>query len=52
MPWPKKTPGVGTMSGGRLTIKVFGAGELVPPFESMDAVMGDVADVGHGTPYY
>ncbi|MBI4185322.1 MAG: TRAP transporter substrate-binding protein [Proteobacteria bacterium] len=63
MPWPKNTPGVavnaqrfadrvGAASGGRLAIKVFGAGELVPPFESLDAVMRGVADIGHGTPYY
>ncbi len=63
MPWPKGTPGVGvnaerfaqrvtTMSGGRITIRVFGAGELVPPFESFDAVQSGTADILHGTPYF
>src|SRR3546814_9317510 len=40
------------MSGGRLTIKLYAAGELVPPFESFDAVQSGTADLLHGTPYY
>ena len=63
MAWPKQAPGVGVngvrfaervtaMSGGRLTINVFGAGELVPPFEVFDAVSTGAADAGHATPYY
>jgi len=63
MPWPKGTPGVGVnaerfvqrvtaMSDGRIAIRVFGAGELVPPFESFDAVQSGTADVLHGTPYF
>ena len=63
MPWPKGSPGVGVnaerfvsrvneMSGGRLVIKLFAAGELVPPFESFDAVQSGTADLLHGTPYY
>ncbi|HIP79384.1 MAG TPA: TRAP transporter substrate-binding protein [Kiloniellaceae bacterium] len=63
MPWPKGTPGVGVnaerfaqrvmaMSGGRITIRTFGAGELVPPFESFDAVQSGSADILHGTPYF
>jgi len=63
MPWPKGAPGVGVnaqrfadrvteMSGGRLVIKLFAAGELVPPFESFDAVQSGTADLLHGTPYY
>ncbi len=63
MPWPKGTPGVGVnaerfaqrvqaMSGGRIVIEAFGAGELVPPFESFDAVQAGTADVLHGTPYF
>ncbi|SDG48263.1 TRAP transporter substrate-binding protein [Roseospirillum parvum] len=63
MPWPMNAPGVGVnagrfaemvtaMSGGRLVIKLFGAGELVPPFEVLDAVQNDVAQVGHASPYY
>jgi TRAP-type mannitol/chloroaromatic compound transport system substrate-binding protein len=47
--WPPNFPGLGTSvvrlgemlektSGGRLTIKVYGGNELVPPFEVFDAV--------------
>jgi len=61
--WPKNTPGVGVnaqrfadfvteMSGGRLTIRLFAAGELVPPFECLDAVQADTAQLAHSTPYY
>jgi len=61
--WPKNAPGVGVnaqrfadfvteMSGGRLTIRLFAAGELVPPFECLDAVQADTAQVAHSTPYY
>jgi TRAP-type mannitol/chloroaromatic compound transport system substrate-binding protein len=63
MPWPRNTPGVGVgaerfaddvtaMSAGRLEIRLFAAGELVPPFESLDAVQQGAADIAHGTPYY
>ncbi|OKH86914.1 TRAP transporter substrate-binding protein [Thalassospira sp. TSL5-1] len=63
MPWPKGTPGLGTnaekfaaivkeMSNNRLSITVYGAGELVPPFECMDAVEQGVVEMAHGTPYY
>jgi TRAP-type mannitol/chloroaromatic compound transport system substrate-binding protein len=63
MPWPKNTPGVGVnaerfarrveaMSGGRVEIRLYGAGELVPPFEVLDAVQRGQADLAHGTPYY
>ncbi|MFW5833356.1 MAG: TRAP transporter substrate-binding protein [Pseudomonadota bacterium] len=63
MPWPKTTPGLGTnatrfaemvetMSAGRLTLTIYGAGELVPPFECLDAVQTGTADLMHGTPYY
>ncbi|MCC9625433.1 TRAP transporter substrate-binding protein [Thalassospira sp. MA62] len=63
MPWPKGTPGLGTnaekfasyvneMSNGRLNITVYGAGEIVPPFECMDAVEQGVVEMAHGTPYY
>lgn len=63
MPWPKLTPGVGVaaerfanrvaaMSGGRLEIKLFGAGELVPPFGGFDAVQSGTVQIAHGTPYY
>lgn len=61
--WPKGFPGpgtaaerfaaaVGAATDGRLTIKVFGAGEIVPPFECFDAVTRGAADLFHGTPYY
>ena len=61
--WPKNFPGLGTganklaeligqMSGGRLTVEVFGAGEIVPTFETMDAVTSGTIEMGHGTPYY
>jgi TRAP-type mannitol/chloroaromatic compound transport system substrate-binding protein len=55
--WPKNYPGLGTaaqrladrvnaMSGGRLTIKVYAAGELVPALEVFDAVSRGTAEVG------
>ncbi len=61
--WPKNFPGLGTgannlaklitaMSGGRLTVKVYGAKELVPAFEVFDAVSGGAAEMGHGAAYY
>jgi TRAP-type mannitol/chloroaromatic compound transport system substrate-binding protein len=61
--WPKNFPGFGTgaqrvadritaMSDGRLTVKLFAAGELVPPFESFDAVSSGAADMYHGCEYY
>jgi TRAP-type mannitol/chloroaromatic compound transport system substrate-binding protein len=40
------------MSAGRLTVRVYGAGEIVPAFEVFDAVSGGVAEVGHGASYY
>jgi len=61
--WPKNFPGMGTaanklaeligqMSGGRMEVKVYGAGELVPPFEVFDAVSRGTAEMGHGAAYY
>ena len=61
--WPKGLPGLGTapenfarrvnaMSDGRLTVRVYGAGEVVPPFEVFDAVSQGVAEMGHGAAYY
>jgi TRAP-type mannitol/chloroaromatic compound transport system substrate-binding protein len=61
--WPKNFPGLGTgannlakliseMSGGRLTVKVYGASELVPAFEVFDAVSSGTAQMGHGAAYY
>jgi TRAP-type mannitol/chloroaromatic compound transport system substrate-binding protein len=39
-------------SAGRLDIRVFAAGELVPAMESFDAVSAGSADVGHDWPGY
>ena len=39
-------------SGGRLDIKVFPAGALVPAMETFDAVSKGVVDVGHSWPGY
>ena len=39
-------------SAGRLDIRVFAAGELVPAMESFDAVSSGSADVGHDWPGY
>ena len=61
--WPKRFPGLGTaaedlaerikvMSGGKILVKVFAAGELVPPFESFDAVSQGNADMSHSAAYY
>jgi len=61
--WPKNYPGLGTgpenfaklvdqMSNGRLKIKVYGAGELVPAFEIFDAVSQGTSEMGHGAAYY
>lgn len=63
MTWPKNLPGLGTgaqyfadqvtkCSGGRLTIQLFAAGEIVPAFESIDAVKAGTVELGHGAPYY
>ena len=61
--WPKNFPGLGTgaeflarsigeMSGGRLQVQVYGAGELVPALEVFDAVSQGAAQMGHGAAYY
>lgn len=61
--WPPGFPAVGEganllaqwieeMSGGRLKIKVYGAGELVPAFQVFDAVGSGAADIGSGASYY
>ncbi|MGI9227406.1 MAG: TRAP transporter substrate-binding protein [Gammaproteobacteria bacterium] len=61
--WPKNFPGLGTgaeflakqinaMSNGRINVKVYGAGELVPAFEIFDAVANGSAQMGHGSAYY
>ena len=43
---------VKTMSNGRLTIKVFAGGELVPPLQTFDAVSQGTVEIGHGAGYY
>lgn len=40
------------MSGGRMTIRVFGGGELVPALEVFDGVRNGAAEIGHGAAYY
>jgi TRAP-type mannitol/chloroaromatic compound transport system substrate-binding protein len=40
------------MAGGRLKIRVFAAGELVPALKCMDAVMDGTADMGHDASFY
>jgi TRAP-type mannitol/chloroaromatic compound transport system substrate-binding protein len=61
--WPPGFPGLGTgaenlarriqkASGGRITVQVYAAGELVPAFEAFDAVSSGTADIGHGAAYY
>ena len=61
--WPTNFPGLGTgaarlaasitaASGGRLTVRVHGAGELVPAFGVFDAVARGTAEMGHSAAYY
>lgn len=61
--WPKNFPGPGVsanrlaalvhdMSGGRLNIKVYAAGELVPALEVFDAVAAGTAEMGHAASHY
>jgi len=59
--WPKGLPGLGTgaerlaanitaLSEGKLTIRVFAAGELVPGLQTFEAVQNGTAEMGHDTP--
>ena len=61
--WLPNFPGLGTgvntlaryiqeMSGGRIEITIYAAGELVPAFEIFDAVSQGSAEMGHGAAYY
>ena len=61
--WPKNAPGVGVnaqrladrigaMSGGRMAVELFAAGELVPPFEALDAVRQGVAELSHSASFF
>ena len=61
--WPKGAPGPGTtadriarritaLSGGRLTVRLFAAGEVVPALEVFDAVSGGRAQMGHSASFF
>jgi TRAP-type mannitol/chloroaromatic compound transport system substrate-binding protein len=61
--WPPRYPGMGmgvenlarrveAASAGRLRIKVYGGGELVPAFEAFDAVSRGTVEMGHDAAYY
>jgi TRAP-type mannitol/chloroaromatic compound transport system substrate-binding protein len=61
--WPKRLPGPGmsaervaerirALSGGRIDIAVYAAGEIVPAFGVLDAVGNGVADIGHTASFY
>ena len=56
--WPRNLPGPGVsaarlagrieaMSGGAITVEVYGAGEIVPAFEVLDAVGSGTVELGH-----
>ncbi len=61
--WPSNFPIIGDacnlfatwaneMSGGRMNIRVYGGGELVPALEAFDAVRNGSAEMGNGAAYY
>ncbi len=61
--WPKNFPGMGTaveiyadrvkkMTNGRINIRVYGAGEIVPALEVFEAVSQGTVQMGHGAAYY
>lgn len=61
--WPRDLPGPGmnarrlaeritAMSGGRLTVQLHAAGELVPGLQVFDAVNAGVAEMGHTAAIY
>jgi TRAP-type mannitol/chloroaromatic compound transport system substrate-binding protein len=43
---------VAAATGGRFQIKVFAAGEIVPPFSVVDAVQNGTVECAHTAPYY
>ena len=54
-PWHgARKPGdrIEAASGGRLKIKVYGGGEMVPAFEVFDAVSRGTVEMGHDASYY
>ncbi|MCW8084360.1 TRAP transporter substrate-binding protein [Sabulicella glaciei] len=61
--WPRNLPGpgvaaqrcadrIGQLSGGRLTVRLFAAGEVVPAPGAFDAVAAGTADLYHGVPSF
>jgi TRAP-type mannitol/chloroaromatic compound transport system substrate-binding protein len=61
--WPKNAPGVGVnaqrladkigqISDGRLTVRLYAAGELVPAFEALSAVQRGAAELAHSAAFF
>jgi TRAP-type mannitol/chloroaromatic compound transport system substrate-binding protein len=61
--WPRNLPGpgvaaqkvadrIGLVSGGRINVRLFAAGEVVPPPGAFDAVAAGTADLYHGVPAF
>ncbi|MGB0844523.1 MAG: TRAP transporter substrate-binding protein [Alphaproteobacteria bacterium] len=61
--WPKGFPGLGTaaqamadnvtaLTDGRISVEVFGAGEIAPGLKAFDAVSDGTADMYHSADYY
>jgi TRAP-type mannitol/chloroaromatic compound transport system substrate-binding protein len=61
--WPKDAPGVGVnaqrladkigqMSDGRLSVRLYAAGELVPPFEALATVQQGNAELAHSASFF
>jgi TRAP-type mannitol/chloroaromatic compound transport system substrate-binding protein len=61
--WPRNLPGpgmnaqrladrIGRMSGGRLTVRLHAAGELVPALQVFDAVYAGTAEMAHTASFY
>lgn len=61
--WPKNLPGpgvaaafiarrIGELSGGRFEIQLFGAGEIVPALQVLDAVGNGTVEIGHTAAFF
>ena len=61
--WPRNFPGLGTgaqriadriaaLTDGRMEVRLYAAGELVPAFEAFDAVRDGIAEMTHDAAYY
>lgn len=61
--WPRNLPGpgvtaeklaslIGKLTGGRLTVRLYAAGELVPALEVFSAVSGGTAQMAHTAPLF